>query len=1086
MENNAVYPRFISSKPCGIDKFESKSQKRLTNAIANHIVSNDNVNNSHNLSRIIGLEGGWGVGKSNVIKQLKQHESIKNDYFLFEYDAWGHQEDLQRRSFLEILTTVLIDEEVLSGKTEIKSKGEELKEVSWEKKLKYLLAQKREIDTEKRPKLNDSFVAFIVATIFTPIFVSIANIASIKLNPFWWWVSLLLPFIPAIIFIIYCFCQNKGYKRAFKEIISIYSGKIENEVIYETISEEEPTVTEFKKWMQSISQNIGTQNKKLIIVYDNMDRLPAEKVKELWSSIHTFFSEDGFENIWAIIPFDETHLSCAFGESNDKKQLTKYFISKTFPVVYHVTPPVITDFKEIFNTLFLEAFGNTENEQKDEINRIFRLEKPNATIRELIEYINQIVALKNTWLDTIDILYIAIFVLKKDILQKPIEQIPSGDYLGTYIPKIISNDEDLQKNISALVYGVSPEKAIQIPMSRYIDSCFNLEQNTDINKFKDSDSFIHILSDKINNLDIAQLDNTIQCLFKLDTSTLSEENQQTIINLWNTIAQRKIKTPLKEQDFDDNYKLLIKNSNDENKQKIIKSFCKQIQNFEKFDGQMYFVALSSLDDFLKSNNIFFDISEYLVEKSTDPKSFISYVIEAKESYTNFKLVSNTDELNEYLLTLNPDTYTWKQVKELKNQKGLTDYSHSHLLNVLKLLCKNKVYNFDEFLNHIQEQIPNADEKNFKLFFDVYKFLSDEMPLTIQLTPTQRQTIWNALAAKTNTPEYLEIVAIQISNGTNTGGSYTDEQIKYIAENLDYYANYGDLLISNLSWGISPLTQALKYMTENKLGNNLSLEELLPRFFEIKNQLAVTEAVLLNQLNDWEKHKDSITASNIERIIPQANFFQFSKETKNDLTDYLNITINKVLFDKTTDELYQLNQSQPQSYWIVVLNTFIDTDFIKTLPDNLTELGKRYLDDIAASRIAVPNTNDIQHKIINKLDKRKTAAHIKDIRDKYCNSQYSINSQQFLFFESWFENQGDLKQIASRATHKIIEPIISDTNCLNNIMSKSDYYAEIINSASDDAMELKNNVKKMLDDRDEENFISFAKKIGVKKKEQKNE
>lgn len=54
------------------------------------------------------------------------------------------------------------------------------------------------------------------------------------------------------------------------------------------------------------------------------------------------------------------------------------------------------------------------------------------------------------------------------------------------------------------------------------------------------------------------------------------------------------------------------------------------------------------------------------------------------------------------------------------------------------------------------------------------------------------------------------------------------------------------------------------------------------------------------------------------------------------------------------------------------------------------------------------------------------------------------------------------------------------------MSKSDYYAEIINSASDDAMELKNNVKKMLDDRDEENFISFAKKIGVKKKEQKNE
>ena len=60
--------QFISNKPCGIDKFESKSQEKLTNAIANHIVSYDK---NKNLSQIIGLEGSWGVGKSNVIKQLK-------------------------------------------------------------------------------------------------------------------------------------------------------------------------------------------------------------------------------------------------------------------------------------------------------------------------------------------------------------------------------------------------------------------------------------------------------------------------------------------------------------------------------------------------------------------------------------------------------------------------------------------------------------------------------------------------------------------------------------------------------------------------------------------------------------------------------------------------------------------------------------------------------------------------------------------------------------------------------------------------------------------------------------------------------
>jgi hypothetical protein len=77
-------------------------------------------------------------------------------------------------------------------------------------------------------------------------------------------------------------------------------------------------------------------------------------------------------------------------------------------------------------------------------------------------------------------------------------------------------------------------------------------------------------------------------------------------------------------------------------------------------------------------------------------------------------------------------------------------------------------------------------------------------------------------------------------------------------------------------------------------------------------------------------------------------------------------------------------------------------------------------------------NDIVYKLIEKLDIRRTIAHIKDIRDKYCNSQYNINPQLFLYFESWFEKQGDLKQSADRVTHKIIEPVINDTSCLNRI------------------------------------------------------
>lgn len=171
-----------------------------------------------------------------------------------------------------------------------------------------------------------------------------------------------------------------------------------------------------------------------------MDRLPADKVKELWSSIHTFFSEDGFPNIWTIIPFDEKHLACAFGDGEDAKikQLTSYFINKTFPIVYRVAQPVITDFRKIFNLFFQEAFGDSyEDVEKDTINRIYRLLHPNANVREIISFINEIVTLKSVWDEDITLLNIAVFVLKKDVLTKdPVNQILSGDYLSD-ISKII-------------------------------------------------------------------------------------------------------------------------------------------------------------------------------------------------------------------------------------------------------------------------------------------------------------------------------------------------------------------------------------------------------------------------------------------------------------------------------------------------------------------------------------------------------------------------------------------------------------------------------------------------------------------------
>ncbi len=341
MNNQSEYPKFISNHPCGKDMFLGKSQERIAEAIAEHIQKkeikeknkkNEKVENS--LPKIIGLEGDWGSGKSNLIQILKE-DFLKDTHYVFEYDAWGHQEDLQRKSFLETLTNRLIKDEILPKNTIVKRDNKDVK-ITWLEKLEDLLARKRKTNTRTNPKLSFAIIISIILLIITPITTSIAS--EDYLGDFWKTVLYLVPIILIIIYIIY----NLINKNNWADLFVVYSGEKIKDVVYETISEKEPSVMEFNKWMVDLSKDL---QKIIIIVFDNMDRLPAYKVKELWSSIHTFFAEVSYDRIWVIITFDRNHLANAFGKSEnpdgEAKNLTTHFINKTFPVIYRVAAPII-------------------------------------------------------------------------------------------------------------------------------------------------------------------------------------------------------------------------------------------------------------------------------------------------------------------------------------------------------------------------------------------------------------------------------------------------------------------------------------------------------------------------------------------------------------------------------------------------------------------------------------------------------------------------------------------------------------------------------------------------------------------------
>jgi len=94
---------FIRDEPASEDQFGSHA--RLARAIASVIRTQKDL-------KVVGLLGAWGSGKSTVVK-LVQDDLAKDDgnakVYCFSYDAWLHQSDPPRRSFLETLIKFLMD-----------------------------------------------------------------------------------------------------------------------------------------------------------------------------------------------------------------------------------------------------------------------------------------------------------------------------------------------------------------------------------------------------------------------------------------------------------------------------------------------------------------------------------------------------------------------------------------------------------------------------------------------------------------------------------------------------------------------------------------------------------------------------------------------------------------------------------------------------------------------------------------------------------------------------------------------------------------------------------------------------------------
>ena len=804
-EKEVKYPKIVSTAPCNDDWFEGQSHKRIASKIADIILDDS----QHG---IIGIDGGWGSGKSNLVGLTHKaiNEKIKDDkkkkYVFVTFDVWAHHTDYMRRSLLEEFIKSLMDQKVLDE--------------SWLEKIDMLLARVREVDTKKIVKLNEMVVATAILAAIMPIIHTISD---------YWEYGYILAIIAYVIVLIWFvssryqsmkkFSQTVTLSSFISECLKLYVDKsnIETKQGYsevnnknsesktvEFITEKEPTARQFRDWMHRIDEELKSKNTHVVFVIDNMDRLPIAKVKETWATIHAFFAECKYEFIHTVIPFDRSHIINAFKEENIKEvekkkvkvddkseqqtELRSYgndFINKTFYVVYRVSPPILSDWRDYFERIWKMAFGGVIYKDHDELLLVFEKLSPDFTPRSIIAFINECVTLYSVMEEEIPSEYLGIYILGKERINKePDKQLLKPDFLQGLKGKY-ENDEELSQYLSAIHYQIKKDRALDVVYLPKVKKALDDGNIAFVDEIGNDRVLNALLPDAIS--ETGNIDKAIDFMEAVSKKEDAAKKYR-LGYLWQKLFERVKMTGYKAVNYDNHHAVLLEHCKD--KKGVISFFLGAY--LEMKDGWKVADHISGIKRFRELAKQ--ETDEYLAQtknqKTAKEEAIEELLKSEKENYLNYGLKMNILEFDKYLATKDAAQFanvdylplifseecrldkTWKRLIALAAESDDVD---EHVT----LLKRMKEINYDDRLEDDFETAYTDDK-----IHDLYTNLSREDALM------------------------PDILAMRIARGNNfapsVNGAKTAYQedlanddeafVKRVADELLYYISYGTFMV----------------------------------------------------------------------------------------------------------------------------------------------------------------------------------------------------------------------------------------------------------------------------------------------------
>jgi hypothetical protein len=507
----------LNDEPSSTDEFGP--HQRIATLIRDEIMA-------ANEGRSIAVIGEWGSGKSTVIKILEtkliQPDTNASKAQVFLYDAWSHQGDALRRAFLDDLL------EFCKERSLIKSdKIKTLKESIW---------NRTELTTTTSEPLLRNHAKWLLFTLaLVPLGITLFNIPSDKRDQFWTQISswpnliaILLIIAPVISTIFFSgirlssctrvkeFFFGPDHQEESFSVLSFFVEKTQGKVERKHTKTPSDSIVEFKAVFAGILNAIQTNHSKIriVVIVDNLDRIPASQARDFWATMQTFFNDEGgpqraiSKKYWLVVPFTTEALSFIFNDaSGNGKLLTDQiskansYIDKTFGITFNVPSPILSNWRKYLFDQLARAFPEHDKSELVAVRDLYGYVNASSAIsitpRRMKLFVNGLVVLYRQRGEDITLPIISAYLMHRtDISNK--NEISDGLLSQTEIRMLDSID--WRNLITALHFGVPPSEAAQLLLQEPILNALRDGDSIELRQIEKQPGFYDVLQQKVREM----------------------------------------------------------------------------------------------------------------------------------------------------------------------------------------------------------------------------------------------------------------------------------------------------------------------------------------------------------------------------------------------------------------------------------------------------------------------------------------------------------------------------------------------------------------------------------------------------------